>query len=146
MNEENGSLAKQWAAKMPTKEFTLPSGMTVEVKESKFRSLALMNIPTDSLRRVFEKGVEGTPEGVIQALPVIRQLLDLVKMAVASPKIVDGPTENEDEIALSDIPDKDIEALIWYVVRGDQRKPPAPPASASVTDPSMEELEESTLP
>ncbi|NKE71253.1 hypothetical protein [Candidatus Manganitrophus noduliformans] len=103
---------------MPTKELALPSGMIVKVKGSRFQALTLMNIPIDSLQKILESGTESTPEGIIQAVPVIRQLLELVKSTVAAPKIVDGPAENENEISLSDIPDSDMEALILYVVQG----------------------------
>lgn len=133
------STAKEWASKVPTKKLTLPSGMTVEVKQSKFRALTLMNLPTDSLKLI-SKGVEETLEGVVNAIPVIRQLLGIVKTAVASPKIVDGPAGNEDEIALLDIPDQDIEALIKYVVMGDQARPPADPASATAPAPLLESI------
>lgn len=139
--------AKQWAAKMPTRKLTLPSGMIVDVKESKFLALSFINTPLDSLQGILEKGIESTPAAVVQAIPVIRQILFVVKRIVVSPKIVDGSAENENEISISDVPGKDLEALIQYVVRGSKVEFPTVPAGGPAQVRSIERAEEeSTLP
>lgn len=115
------TLARQWAAKKKTRPVTLPSGMTVQVKQSVLYSAMLANVlPTPMLKRIMEGNAkEATPDETIQLPAIMRQIIGLVMQVVAEPMIVDRMPQAPNEIALVDVPDEDILFLVGMIFRNE---------------------------
>lgn len=115
------TLARQWAQKKKTRPVTLPSGMTVQIKQSVLYSAMLANIlPMPLLKRILDGNVkEATPDETIQLPSIMRQIIGLVMQIVAEPVIVDRMPQAPNEIALVDVPDEDILFLVGLVFRNE---------------------------
>lgn len=115
------TLARQWAQKKKTRPVTLPSGMTVQVKQSMLYSAMLANVlPTPLLKRILEGNAkEAPPDETIQIPAIMRQIIGFVMQIVAEPVIVDRPALAENEISLIDVPEDDLIFLAGNIFRNE---------------------------
>jgi hypothetical protein len=126
VNPENvtpaASAAQQFAAKRKEREtgheLTLPSGVVVLVSRPSIRKMLTSGeIPNDvasELQRAAPSAVAGnTPN--IDFTKSMKFSEILVTKALQSPKIVDAPNYDNDEISFDDIEDGDVNAIVEFV-------------------------------
>jgi hypothetical protein len=129
MDEKRVMTAADWMTRRKIRHETLPSGMVVDIVDSKLHAMTVLEIlPMTLLARILETGDQKTmtPAEQAEMLNGMKKMMGMVRSIVVNPRISLEPEAPEGEISILNVPDEDIQFLMAFVLRKKEAEELAP--------------------